>query len=109
MLPLFHPGGGGIPPVEFRDPGKVSMYVCGPTVYGPPHVGHGRFSLVFDVLRRYLLWCGYGATYWEKVWYEAMDAIGVMRPNVDPHASAFIDRMVEMVGDMVEHGMAYET
>src|SRR4029453_8891578 len=53
MLPLFHPGGGGIPPVEPREPGKVSMYVCGPTVYGPPHVGHGRFSLVFDVLRRY--------------------------------------------------------
>jgi cysteinyl-tRNA synthetase len=137
MLRLFDTAAGEVRPVEFRDPGKVSMYVCGPTVYGPPHVGHGRFSLVFDVLRRYLLWSGREVTYvsnitdvddniinraarenvdwtevathWEKVWYEAMDAIGVMRPNVDPHASAFIDRMVEMVGDMVEHGMAYET
>jgi cysteinyl-tRNA synthetase len=137
MLRLFDTAAGEIRPVELRDPGRVSMYVCGPTVYGPPHVGHGRFSLVFDVLRRYLLWSGYEvtyvsnitdvddniikraerenvdwtevATYWEKVWYEAMDAIGVMRPTADPHASAFIDRMVEMVGDMVDHGMAYET
>src|SRR4051794_1156759 len=137
MLRLFDTAAGEVRPVELRDPGKVSMYVCGPTVYGPPHLGHGRFSLVFDVLRRYLLWCGYDvtyvsnitdvddniinraarenvewtevATYWEKVWYEAMDAIDVMRPSVDPHASAFIDRMVEMVGDMVDHGIAYET
>ncbi|MEY2448101.1 MAG: cysteinyl-tRNA synthetase [Acidimicrobiaceae bacterium] len=136
-LRLFDTARGGIYPVEPRDPGKVSMYVCGPTVYGPPHVGHGRFSLVFDVLRRYLEWSGFEVTYvsnitdvddniinraarenldwtevathWEAVWYEAMDAIGVKRPNVDPHASAFIDRMVELVGDLVEHGTAYET
>src|SRR4051812_42888791 len=137
MLRLFDTAAGTVRPVELRDPGKVSMYVCGPTVYGPPHLGHGRFSLVFDVLRRYLLWCGFEvtyvsnitdvddniinraarenvewtevATYWEKVWYEAMDAIGVMRPDEDPHASAFIERMVEMVRDLVEHGIAYET
>ena len=137
MLRLFDTARGGVYPVEPRDPGKVSMYVCGPTVYGPPHVGHGRFSLVFDVIRRYLEWSGFEvtyvsnitdvddniinraarenvdwtdvATYWEGAWYEAMDAIGVKRPNVDPHASAFIERMVELVGDLVEHGMAYET
>jgi len=137
MLRLFDTARGGVYPVEPRDPGKVSMYVCGPTVYGPPHVGHGRFSLVFDVIRRYLEWSGFEvtyvsnitdvddniinraarenvdwtdvATYWERAWYEAMDAIGVKRPNVDPHASAFIERMVELVGDLVEHGVAYET
>ncbi|MEY2431430.1 MAG: cysteinyl-tRNA synthetase [Acidimicrobiaceae bacterium] len=137
MLRLFDTARGGVYPVEPRDPGKVSMYVCGPTVYAPPHVGHGRHALVFDVLRRYLEWNGVEvqhvsnvtdvddniitraaeenvdwtevATYWEQVWWEAIDAIGVKRPNANPHASAYIDGMVELIGDLVEHGMAYET
>jgi cysteinyl-tRNA synthetase len=137
MLRLFDTARGGIHPVEPRDPGKVSMYICGPTVYGPPHLGHGRFTLVFDVLRRYLEWSGIEVTYvsnitdvddniinrannegreWtdiatacEAVWWKAMDAIGVKRPTKDPHASAFIDRMVEVITQLVDLGMAYET
>ena len=58
MIRLHDTAAGAVLPLEPRDPGKVSMYVCGPTVYGPPHLGHGRFSLVFDVLRRYLEWSG---------------------------------------------------
>ena len=58
VLSLFDTAAGTVRALELRDPGKVSMYVCGPTVYGPPHLGHGRFSLVFDVLRRYLEWIG---------------------------------------------------
>ena len=54
---------GQVVPLERRAPGKVGMYVCGPTVYGPPHLGHGRFALVFDVLRRYLEWSGDEVTY----------------------------------------------
>src|ERR1700737_1057190 len=123
MFQLFDTAQGKVVPFRTREPGKVSMYVCGPTVYGPPHVGHGRFSLVFDVLRRYLEWSGIEVTYvsnitdvadnvinrpnregreWtdiatscESVWWRAMDAIGVKRPSEDPHASAFIERMVE--------------
>ena len=41
-----------------RDQGTVSMYLCGPTVYGPPHLGHGRATVVYDILRRYLEWRG---------------------------------------------------
>jgi cysteinyl-tRNA synthetase len=45
----------------------VRMYVCGPTVYDVPHLGHGRFSLVFDVLRRYLEWKGHTVHYVSNV------------------------------------------
>ena len=125
MIRLHDTAAGKVLPLEPREPGKVSMYVCGPTVYGPPHLGHGRFSLVFDVLRRYLEWSGNDVLYvsnitdiddniirraeregrpWqeittacEDVWYRAMDAIGVKRPDHDPHATAYVTEMVDLV------------
>jgi cysteinyl-tRNA synthetase len=128
---------GQVAPLRPRTPGEISMYVCGPTVYDSPHLGHGRFSLVFDVLRRYLLFTGWAVTYvsnitdiedkiiersaargispaeltatYEAVWWEAMDALGVMRPDETPHATAYVDRMVELVADLVGRGVAYET
>ena len=137
MLHLFDTAKGAKVPFEPKEPGKVSMYVCGPTVYGPAHLGHGRFSLVFDVLRRYLEWSGNEVTYvsnitdvddniiakalaegrteaevaarFEKQWWRSMDAIGVKRPNADPHATAYIAEMVRFVGDLVAAGRAYET
>ena len=137
MLQLFDTAQGRIVPFEPREPGKVSMYVCGPTVYGPPHLGHGRFSLVFDVLRRYLEWSGNEVTYvsnitdiddkiieraatedrsvediarrCEKVWWKAMDGIGVKRPTHDPHATAYVPQMVEFIAQLVAAGDAYET
>ena len=137
MLKLFDTARGRIVPFEPREPGKVSMYVCGPTVYGPPHLGHGRFALVFDVLRRYLEWTGAQVDYvsnitdiddkiiqrandegrdpakiaikCESIWYKAMDAIGVKRPTADPHATAYVDQMVACIADLVERGTAYET
>ncbi|MEZ5322143.1 MAG: cysteine--tRNA ligase [Microthrixaceae bacterium] len=136
MLSLFDTAAGAVRPLVPRDEGRVSMYVCGPTVYGPPHLGHGRFSLVFDVLRRYLRWSGLEVTYvsnitdiddaiikrsneerrdWreitaecEALWWEAMDAIGVMRPDHTPHATGFVDRMVEFTGDLLGRGAAHE-
>jgi len=137
MLRLFDTAQGRVVPIEPRDPGKVSMYVCGPTVYGPAHLGHGRFSLVFDVLRRYLEWSGFEVTYvsnitdiddniinraveegrstqavvdeYEAKWFEAMDAIGVKRPTRDPHATQYVDQMVALVEQLVADGFAYET
>jgi len=137
MLRLFDTAAGAVRPFEPRVPGQVSMYVCGPTVYGPPHLGHGRFSLVFDVLRRYFEWSGLEVTYvsnitdiddkiieransegrpWqeitekcEAVWYRAMDAIGVKRPTHDPHATAYVTQMVDLIERLIEKGAAYET
>ncbi|MGO8873157.1 MAG: cysteine--tRNA ligase [Acidimicrobiales bacterium] len=137
MIQLHDTATGEVAPLRLREPGKVSMYVCGPTVYDSPHLGHGRFSLVFDVLRRYLLFVGLDVTYvsnitdiedkiieraaqrgipeseltatYEAVWWEAMDALGVLRPDEVPHATAYVGHMVELVAELMDRGVAYET
>ena len=137
MLSLFDTAKGRVVPLEPRDPGKVSIYACGPTVYGPPHIGHGRTNISYDVLRRYLVWSGYDVTFvsnitdiedriiaralsehrdWrditEKctaVWYQGMSSLGVGRPDHDPHATAYVDQMLALIGRLIEGGYAYET
>jgi cysteinyl-tRNA synthetase len=137
VLRLHDTATGRVEPLEPREAGRVSMYVCGPTVYDAPHLGHGRFALAFDVLRRYLLFRGLAVTYVSNItdvddriierarelgisetelaaaaeaqWWAAMDALGVLRPDEDPHATAYVDRMVEFVTGLVDRGVAYET
>ena len=123
--------------LRLRDPGTVSVYLCGPTVYGPPHLGHGRATLVYDVLRRYLEWTGLKVRLvsnitdiddaiinranreqrpWqeithkcEAVWFDAMGKIGVARPTDIPHATDYVPQMVAMIGQLVDNGSAYLT
>ncbi len=137
MIRLHDTALGQVAELQLRDPGRVSMYVCGPTVYDVPHIGHGRFSLVFDVLRRYLEWTGLLVRYvsnitdvddkiiaraagdgrtmqdvaeeYEAAWYDAMKRLGVRRPDADPHATAYVDQMVELIAQLVERGAAYAT
>ena len=137
MIRLYDTARSEVVPLETRTPGEVSMYVCGPTVYGPPHLGHGRFSLVFDILRRYLIWSGNRVVYvsnitdiddkiiaraaeegrdwtevvaeFEDVWWSAMDGIGVMRPDHDPHATAYVDQMVALIAELIAADRAYVT
>ena len=125
MIQLYDTAKQKVVPLELRDPGKVSMYVCGPTVYGPPHIGHGRMTLVFDVIRRYLSWSGLDVTFvsnvtdiddkiieraiaenrgsadiafkCESIWWKAMEALNVLRPDETPHATAYLDEMVELL------------
>ncbi|MBA2752759.1 MAG: cysteine--tRNA ligase, partial [Actinobacteria bacterium] len=137
MLRLHDTALGEVVELDPRRPGHVSMYVCGPTVYDEPHLGHGRFALVWDVLRRYLEWSGLTVRFvsnvtdiddkiieraqregrsaedvaqqYEKAWYDALDALGVRRPDDDPHATAYVTQMVDLVKDLVDRGVAYET
>ncbi len=137
MIKLFDTATREVAPLELRDPGRVSMYVCGPTVYGPAHLGHARMALVFDVLRRYLIWSGFDVTFvsnitdiddkiiarahregrdadevaleWEARWYATMDQLGVMHPDSDPHATAYVGRMIELIGELDARGATYET
>jgi cysteinyl-tRNA synthetase len=122
--------------LEPRDPGRLSIYVCGPTVDSEPHIGHGRFALIWDVLRRYLEWSGLNVQFVtnvtdiedkiiaranedgrdpadlalenEKVWWDTMDRLAVKRPTEDPHATAYVDRMIELITELVERGRAYQ-
>jgi cysteinyl-tRNA synthetase len=115
----------------------VGLYVCGPTVYAPPHIGHGRLTLVYDVLRRYLEWTGVAvlhvsnvtdiddkiivlgleegrppsdvAVEYEEAWWSAMDGLGALRPHLVPHATDYVDQMVALVGELVGRGVGYET
>ena len=118
-------------------PGKVGIYLCGTTVYGPPHLGHGRATLVYDILRRYLEWSGLEVRLvsnitdiddkiidrankegrpWqeithkcEDVWFKAMGKLNVLRPTDVPHATEYVDSMVSMIGELIGLDNAYVT
>ncbi|MCL5961837.1 MAG: cysteine--tRNA ligase [Chloroflexi bacterium] len=118
-----------------RVPGKVSMYVCGPTVYASAHIGHAMSYLVFDVIRRYLEYSGYEVDHvenftdiddkiiaraqqlgetaselamrYEGEYLEDMDALGIRRPNVYAHATVEIPRMIQVIEGLIDKGYAY--
>ncbi len=118
------------------EPGKISFYVCGVTVYDHCHIGHARSAIVFDVIYRYLLHLGYEVTYVrnftdidDKIirraqeertdyrtiaekyiasFYEDMDALGVLRPSLEPLATDNIPQMIDIIRVLVEKGIAYQ-
>ena len=122
-------------PFEPVSPGRVSMYVCGPTVYDDPHVGHARTALTFDMIRRYLQWRGFEVVFvsnvtdiddniinraletgttepelaarYEQVYIDQMDRFGIARPDHRPHATEYIAEMLEFIGELVDRGAAY--
>jgi cysteinyl-tRNA synthetase len=137
VLRLHDTATGTVRPLELREPGRVAIYVCGLTVYDLPHLGNGRPAMVFDILRRYLIFRGIEvmhvsnitdvddkiisrsreqglsegelAAIYEEVWWGAVDALGILRPDEVPHATAYIERMVSFIEELVERGVAYET
>ena len=118
------------------EPGKVRMYVCGPTVYNYIHIGNARTFISFDIIRRYLIWRGFDVTFVQNVtdvddkiigranedgrtaaevaaefteaFIDDMHAAGVMDPDVRPKATEEIDEMIDLVQRLVDSGHAYE-
>jgi cysteinyl-tRNA synthetase len=115
--------------------GKVSMYVCGMTVYDYCHLGHARVMVVFDMVSRWLCASGYDVTYVRNItdiddkiikrandngesitqltqrFIDAMDEdsakLGVIRPTIEPKATEFVEGMIKMIEALIEKGFAY--
>lgn len=114
---------------------RVNMYVCGMTVYDYCHIGHARMVVVFDMVARWLRASGYELTYVRNItdiddkiihraienhetikdlteryilaMYEDFDALGVLRPDHEPKATHFIEKMQSIILGLVEKGLAY--
>ena len=123
--------------VEFTtlEPGKVSMYVCGVTVYDRCHLGHARCYLAFDLIHRWLESSGYDVHYvqnftdiddkiihraneldgdWKalvdrniQTYYEDMDALNILRADDYPRCTEYVDEMVRITQDLIDKGNAY--
>ncbi|MDR2713927.1 MAG: cysteine--tRNA ligase [Coriobacteriales bacterium] len=117
-------------------PGKVGIYICGPTVYNHIHIGNARTFLSFDVIRRYFAWSGYAVTYVQNItdvddkiinrasdenrtaaevaaeyteaFIAGMEALGIEAPSIRPKATEEIPAMIELISGLVEKGNAYE-
>jgi cysteinyl-tRNA synthetase len=119
-------------PVE---PGKVGMYLCGPTVYKHSHIGHMVGPVIFDTVKRYLSYVGYNVTFIINItdvddklinranergmdvdalaaemtqdYYDNLETMGVDSVDRFPYATKHIDDMLDMIGRLVDKGMAY--
>ncbi len=120
-----------------QNPPRVTLYVCGPTVYDDAHLGHAKSALVFDLLARVLRANGYALTYAKNItdiddkiinkatqtgepiadltarytedYHRDMDALGVMRPDIEPRATESIESMLQMIDALIASGHAYAT
>ncbi|PHS19100.1 MAG: cysteine--tRNA ligase [Kangiella sp.] len=116
--------------------GKVSMYVCGITIYDHCHIGHGRTFISFDVIARYLRYKGYDLTYvrnitdiddkiiarankngesstelaerFTKIMHDDFASLGMLPPDIEPKATESIDEIIEMIEALIEKNFAYQ-
>ena len=135
QIQLHDTRSGRLAPLEPRDPGRVAMYACGPTVYGRIHVGNARPYVVFSLLKRFLAHEGYDVTFVANVTdvndkiYDAAraagvpseqlardmtaayvadtDGLGLDRPDHEPLASETIDEIVALIQALIDRGHAY--
>lgn len=118
------------------NPGKIKMYVCGPTVYNFFHVGNARTFIIFDTVRRYFEYRGYEVEFIQNFtdiddkmikkanednttvkevgdkyiaeYYQDADGLNIERATCNPRATEFIDDIIEFVSGLIEKGFAYE-
>lgn len=121
--------------VEPIHPGRLGVYVCGPTVQSAPHIGHLRSALIYDILRRWMTYSGLqvtlvrnvtdiddkilanaqatGEPWWalayrvERDFNRAYDALGILPPTYEPRATGTIERIQLLIELLIEHGHAY--
>ncbi|MBV8987186.1 MAG: cysteine--tRNA ligase, partial [Solirubrobacterales bacterium] len=126
---------GELRPLSPRNPGRVGIYACGPTVYGRIHVGNARPFVVFSLLKRFLVHEGYEVTFVANITdvndkiYDAAratgvpsqrlalemtdayvadtDGLGLGRPDHEPRASETIAAIISLIMRLVERGYAY--
>jgi len=119
------------------DPAHVRMYVCGMTVYDYCHMGHARVMVVFDLIVRHLRALGYGVEYVRNItdiddkiiaravdngepidaltermiaaMHEDLDALGCVRPDLEPRATQSVDQMLDLIQRLIDKGYAYAT
>ena len=112
--------------VPIKEP-MVGMYVCGPTVYGDAHLGHARPAITFDILFRWLKYSGYKVRYVRNItdvghlepmevvqhftlrYHDAMKALNVLPPSIEPRASGHIPEQIEYARKILDSGFAYES
>ncbi|HEU4749466.1 MAG TPA: cysteine--tRNA ligase [Acidimicrobiia bacterium] len=119
-----------------RRPDEISIYVCGATVQSEPHLGHGRYAVVFDMIRRYLVWRGIQVEYVRNItdiddkiiaaaaasgesvteraermtalFADAYDRLGVLAPDVEPKATEHVPEMLKLIERLIDRGLAYQ-
>ena len=117
------------------NPGKVGIYLCGATVQAPPHIGHIRSGVNFDILRRWLTAIGYDVTFvrnvtdiddkilhkavheeipwwavamkYERAFTDAYSALNVLPPSYEPRATGHITQMIQLMEKLIANGSAY--
>ena len=122
------------PFVPLKD-GEVGIYLCGATVQAPPHIGHVRSGVNFDILRRWLTKSGYNVTFirnvtdiddkilhkavheempwwavamkYERAFTDAYAALNVLPPTYEPRATGHVTQMIELMQKLIERGAAY--
>jgi cysteinyl-tRNA synthetase len=124
-----------ISPFEPIKKGEVGIYLCGATVQAPPHIGHIRSGVNFDILRRWLITSGYKVNFvrnvtdiddkilhkavheeipwwqvamkYERAFTDAYNALNVLPPTYEPRATGHITQMIELMQKLIENGSAY--